>query len=178
MNPTLERIQFPLGKFDVTARIHDEALPGLIKALAEAPAQLRAAVAGLTEAQLDTPYRPEGWTIRQVVHHLPDSHMNSVLRMKWALTEDEPMIKTYEEQLWAELPDARTAPVELSLRLLDALHARWVFLLNSLTPDQLQRCFRHPELGKISNRIAIAFYAWHGRHHIAHITSLRGRMGW
>lgn len=178
MSETLEQLRFPVGKFNVSASPRDEELPGFIREIAEAPARLREAVAGLDESRLDSPYRPDGWTVRQVVHHLPDSHMNSLLRIKWALTEDEPMIKTYEEQRWAELPDGRSAPPELSLALLTALHARWVFLLNSLTPEQLLRCFRHPELGKVSVRVAIAFYAWHGRHHIAHITSLRERMGW
>lgn len=178
MSDTLEQLRFPVGKFDVAARVRDEELPGFIGEIAQAPALLRAAVSGLSEAQLETPYRPEGWTVRQVVHHLPDSHMNSLIRMKLALTEDEPMIKTYEEQLWAELPDGRSAPVGLSLRLLDALHARWVYMLEALGPGQLPRCFRHPQLGGVSVRVAIAFYAWHGRHHIAHITSLRRREGW
>jgi hypothetical protein len=178
MTLSLERLRFPVGPFDVTARVPDDRVPALIDEIAQAPSQLRAAVAGLTEEQLDTPYRPDGWTVRQVVHHLPDSHMNSLLRMKWALTEDEPMIKTYAEQLWAQLADGRSAPVDLSLGLLDALHARWVYLLESLSPEQLQRCFRHPEMGRISIRVAIAFYAWHGRHHIAHISSLREREGW
>lgn len=176
--PTLEALKFPIGPFDVTAHVSREQLPGLIDEIAEAPAQLRAAVKGLTEGQLDTPYRPEGWTVRQVSHHLVDSHMNSIIRMKWALTEDEPTIKTYDEVRWAELADSKSAPIELAVSGLAGIHARWVVLLRSLTPEQINRCFVHPEMGKISNRVAIAFYAWHGRHHIAHVTALREREGW
>lgn len=174
---TLEQLRFPIGEFDVKTRVADEQLPALIEEIAAAPAQLREAVAGLNDRQLDTPYRPGGWTARQVVHHLADSHMNSIIRIKWALTEDEPMIKPYFEERWAELADSRTAPVDVSLRLLESLHERWAILLNSLSSEQIDRRFRHPEMGKISIRIAIAFYAWHGRHHIAHIVSLREREG-
>lgn len=174
----LEALKFPIGPFDVKQRVETRRLPSLVNEITQAPAQLREAVKRLDDEQLDTPYRPEGWTARQVVHHLADSHMNSIIRMKWALTEDEPMIKPYFEERWAELADSRSAPVEVSLRLLESLHERWAILLNSLSPEQIDCCFRHPEMGKISIRIAIAFYAWHGRHHIAHITSLREREGW
>jgi hypothetical protein len=174
----MERLRFPIGPFDVAAPVADADLGALIGEIESAPNILRGAVDGLTPAQLDTAYRPDGWTVRQVVHHLADSHMNSLLRIKWALTEDEPLIKTYDERRWAELADGRTAPVDLSLRLLEGLHDRWVYLLRALGPDELNRGFRHPELGKISVRVAIAFYAWHGRHHTAHITALRARERW
>lgn len=172
---TLEQLRFPLGEFDVKTRVTDEQLPTLIGEIANAPAQLREALEPLNDDQLDTPYRPGGWTARQVVHHLADSHMNSIIRIKWALTEDEPMIKPYFEERWAELTDSRTAPVDVSLRLLESLHERWAILLNSLSPGEVGRCFRHPEMGRISLRVAIAFYAWHGRHHIAHIMSVGER---
>ncbi len=174
----LERLKFPIGPFDVKAGVSDDQLPLFIEEIASAPAQLRAAVEGLTEAQLDSPYRPEGWTVRQVSHHLVDSHMNSIIRMKWALTEDAPTIKTYYEERWAELADSKTAPIEIALKNLGAIHERWVYLLNSMTGEPMKRCFVHPEMGRISNRVAVAFYAWHGRHHVAHVTSLRQREGW
>ena len=144
----------------------------------EHPAELRAAVHGLSPEQLDTPYRLEGWTVRQVVHHLPDSHMNSFIRFKLALTEEEPTIKPYDEDLWARLGDVRNTPVEVSLRLLESLHQRWVVLLRSLGDEDWPRKFRHPELGVMSLERNLALYAWHGRHHVAHITALRERMGW
>jgi uncharacterized damage-inducible protein DinB len=139
---------------------------------------MRTAVAGLSDEQLNTPYRPAGWTVRQVVHHVPESHMNSYVRFKLALTEEEPTIKPYFEDRWAQLDDANQAPVGLSLDLLDALHGRWVWFLRSLKDADFQRTFRHPELGTVSLDRNIALYAWHGRHHVAHITSLRERMGW
>ena len=141
------------------------------------PAKLKAAVGGLNDRQLDTPYRPGGWTVRQVVHHLPDSHLNSFVRFKLALTEEEPTIKPYDEARWAELADSK-APIELSLPLLENLHERWVLLLNSLTPADWQRKFRHPERGPMTLTDNLQIYAWHGRHHVAHITALRERNGW
>jgi uncharacterized damage-inducible protein DinB len=138
---------------------------------------MRAAVAGLTEQQLDTPYRAGGWTVRQVVHHVPESHMNSYVRFKLALTEDDPVIKPYDEVLWAKLADAY-APIEGSLALLDALHQRWVPLLESMKDGDFERTFRHPELGPVRLDQNLALYAWHGKHHVAHITALRDRMGW
>jgi hypothetical protein len=138
---------------------------------------MREAVTGLNDAQLDTPYRPGGWTVRQVVHHVPDSHMNAYIRLKLALTEDTPVIKTYEESLWAQLADAR-APIEDSLVLLERLHRRWDLLLGSMAPGDFARRFRHPELGAMSIDELISLYAWHGRHHVAHVTTLRERMGW
>ncbi len=133
---------------------------------------------GLTPAQLDTPYRPGGWTVRQVVHHVPESHMNAYVRFKLALTEDEPVIKPYDEARWAMLPDIAVAPVEASLALLEALHLRWVALLESMTNAEFTRRFQHPELGPVRLDQSLASYAWHGRHHVAHITSLRQRMAW
>ena len=171
-------IRYPIGKFDGRSDLRDDERPALIKQIAEAPANLRAAVRGLTESQLDTPYRPDGWTVRQVVHHLPDSHMNAYVRFRLALTEHEPTIKPYEEKLWAELFDARTAPVEASLQLLESLHKRWVILLESMKPSDFLRKFNHPENGLMKLDRLLALYAWHGRHHVAHITSLRERMGW
>lgn len=153
-------------------------LATFVDQIAETPPRVRAAVAGLNDAQLDTPYRPDGWTVRQVVHHVPDSHMNSYVRFRLALTEDAPVVKPYEEARWAELHDARTMPIEPSLELLDSLHARWVPLLRSLTEGDWKRIFRHPDLGPVRLEQNAALYAWHGRHHVAHITRLRERMGW
>ncbi|HLY75736.1 MAG TPA: putative metal-dependent hydrolase [Planctomycetota bacterium] len=149
-----------------------------LKDLAGGVTLLRQAVKGLTPVQLDTPYRPGGWTLRQVVHHLPDSHMNGYIRCRMALTEDLPRIKTYDEGRWAELEDARLGPLEVSFRLLDAIHLRWGALFRSLTEDDWKRAYVHPEDGKTTLDGALALYAWHLRHHTAHITSLRGRMSW
>lgn len=171
-------LSYPIGKFQYDQPLTEDGLYECITQIAQAPAKLRDAVAGLSDPQLDTPYRPGGWTVRQVVHHLPDSHMISYGRFRLALTEDQPAIKPFFEDLWAELPDARSAPVDLSLTLLDALHKRWVLLLRSLTPEQLDRTFDHAALGLVPLHKNIALYAWHGRHHLAHITSLRERMKW
>jgi uncharacterized damage-inducible protein DinB len=148
-----------------------------IRQIAELPARLRAAVAGLTDAQLDTPYRPDGWTVRQVAHHVADSHINAYVRLKLGLTESEPLIKTYEEALWANLPDSR-APIGHSLDLLEALHRRWVLLLEQTPAADLARTVRHPDLGLVRLEQLMALYAWHGPHHVAHVTGLRERMGW
>ena len=169
---------FPVGRFVAPEAITSADRERFLVEIEETPARLRAAVSGLTEAQLDTPYRDGGWTVRQVVHHLPDSHLNSYTRFRLALTEDEPTIRPYQEDRWAELPDARTAPVEISLALLESLHRRWVLLLRSLTPEQWALRFRHPDLGTVPLERNLALYAWHGRHHVAHITSLRERRGW
>jgi uncharacterized damage-inducible protein DinB len=171
--------RYPIGPFRYQGGADQHQREQWIGEIASAPGYLRAAVAGLSPAQLDTPYREKGWTVRQVVHHLPDSHVNAYTRIKLALTEDEPTIKPYEEARWAELPDARSGPVELSLTLLECLHRRWVLLLRELTPDDFRRRFRHPEHGRtIELEEVLAMYAWHGRHHVAQITSLRSRMGW
>jgi hypothetical protein len=171
--------RYPVGTFvPPAAPLSPEQREVLIREIEDAPAKLRAAVGGLSEAQLDTPYREGGWTVRQVVHHVPDSHVNSYVRFRLAVTEDEPTIRPYMEDRWAELPDARTAPVELSLTLLETLHRRWTILLRSFDEAQWRRTFRHPDLGTVSLERNLALYAWHGRHHVAHVTSLRGRMGW
>ncbi len=176
-------LQYPIGKF-AWGRTGEGLLASeaerqqWLADIEETPARLRAAVSGLTEAQLDTPYRPGGWTVRQVVHHLADSHVNSYVRFRLALTEDEPTIKPYEQQLWADLPDARTAPAEISLTLLDSLHRRWVLLLRSLAPEGFARALKHPELGRVTLEKYLALYAWHGKHHVAHITNLRECSGW
>jgi hypothetical protein len=171
-------LRYPVGKFQFEGNLDSKQRQALIEQIAAAPDQMRSAVQGLSEKQLDTPYRPEGWTVRQVVHHVPESHMNSYIRFKLAITEDEPTIKPYFEDRWAQLEDAHTAPVELSLDLLSTLHKRWVWFLKSLKDDDFKRLFRHPELGTVSLDKNIALYAWHGRHHVAHITSLRERLGW
>jgi uncharacterized damage-inducible protein DinB len=171
--------RYPIGPFRFQGDADQHHREQWIGEIAAAPGHLRAAVAGLNPAQLDTPYRDQGWTVRQVVHHLPDSHLNAYTRIKLALTEDEPTIKPYEEARWAELSDGRTAPVEVSLTLLECLHRRWVLLLRELRPADLRRRFRHPEHGRtMAIEEVLAMYAWHGRHHVAQITSLRSRMGW
>ena len=149
-----------------------------IEQIAQTPDCLRAAIAGLNAEQLDTAYREGGWTVRQVVHHLPDGHMNAYVRFKLALTEQEPIVKTYDEALWAALPDARLAGVDVSLVLLDALHRRWVILLHAVRPDDFVRRINHPERGVISLDWLLGEMAWHGAHHVAHITSLRERLAW
>jgi uncharacterized damage-inducible protein DinB len=171
-------LRFPIGRFKMDEDVTEDQRPRLLDDIAEAPARLRAAVSGLSHEQLDTPYRDGGWTVRQVVHHVSDSHLNSYIRFRLALTEEEPTIKTYHEDKWAELYDARTAPIELSLALLESLHERWGLLLKSLTPADWDRTLRHPDLGVVSLNKNVGLYAWHGKHHVAHITSLRERMGW
>jgi uncharacterized damage-inducible protein DinB len=174
----MEDLRYPVGKFNFQEDLSEAQIKQAIDDIAEAPAKLRAAVGGLTDAQLDTPYREGGWTARQVVHHVVDSHLNSYIRFRLALTEDEPTIKPYDEGEWAELVDAKTAPVDLSLAILDPLHQRWVTLLRSLAPEDFKRQFRHPELGTVTLEKNLGLYAWHGKHHTAHITALREREGW
>jgi hypothetical protein len=172
-------LRYPIGNFTYDGAMTDARRAECIARIAAAPGRLRAAVAGLDDAQLDTPYRPGGWTVRQVIHHVPDSHLNAYTRIRLALTEDTPTIKPYEEARWAELPDARTMPVDVSLALLDGLHGRWVALLQRLGPGDGARQFRHPEYGRlITIDELVAMYAWHGEHHVAHVTGLRERMGW
>ncbi len=171
-------LRYPIGPFTRVATLTPEQRATCIEQVAAAPAQLRRAVTGLTAAQLDTPYRPGGWTVRQVAHHVPDSHMNAYLRFKLGLTEEAPAIKTYEEKDWARTPEVAATPVEVSLALLDALHVRWVTLLRAMTPADFQRTIKHPEWGTPSLDTMLALYAWHGRHHTAHVTALRERMGW
>jgi hypothetical protein len=171
-------LRFPVGQFKLPESVTAAERAAFVEQIAETPANLRAAVRGLTDSQLDTAYRPGGWTVRQVIHHVPDSHLNSYTRFRLALTEEEPTIKPYREDQWAELPDARAMPVEVSLQLLESLHTRWVTLLRSLSDEQWKRAFRHPELGVVTLEQKAAMYAWHGRHHAAHITGLRERRGW
>ncbi|MCY3745350.1 MAG: putative metal-dependent hydrolase [Acidobacteria bacterium] len=168
-------LRFPIGDFADPGVITEDHLGTWLKDLAALPGDLRRTVTPLDDAQLDTPYRPGGWTVRQVVHHLPDSHLNCFLRFRWALTEDRPVIKPYDEAAVAELPDYRSAPVGHSLDLLDTLHARWVDLIQSLTWDQLQRTFVNPESGEGSLARMVGVYAWHGRHHLAHIEQALAR---
>jgi len=174
-----EDLRYPIGRFSFDGSATPQLRERWIGEIAATPGALRAAVTELTPSQLDTPYRDQGWTVRQVVHHVPDSHLNAYTRTKLALTEDEPVIKPYNEARWAELPDVRATPVETSLALLESLHRRWVLLLRSLGPVELGRRFRHPEYDRTMGLDEmLALYAWHGRHHVAHITSLRSRMGW
>jgi uncharacterized damage-inducible protein DinB len=170
--------RYPVGKFDRTVEPTPERRREWIGAIAETPAHFRAAVQGLSDEQLDTPYRDGGWTVRQLAHHVPDSHMNALIRFKLGLTEDNPLIKTYDEARWAELEDVRATPVETSLRTLELLHERWVNLLRSMTDEQWARTIQHPEWGPMRLETMLALYAWHGRHHVAHVTRLRDRMGW
>jgi uncharacterized damage-inducible protein DinB len=171
-------LRYPLGEFNYSGEQTAEERRRAIDEIEATPVRLRAAVQGLSPQQLDTPYRPGGWTVRQVVHHVPDSHLNAYTRFKLALTEDEPTIKPYDEARWAELADVRTAPLGVSFRLLEALHQRWVLLLRSLRPEDFRRTLRHPERGVMNLDQTLCYYAWHGRHHVAHISSLRERMGW
>jgi len=171
-------VRYPIGRFNRPDSLDDAQRRRAIDAIAAAPAELRAAVAGLSDAQLDTPYRPGGWTVRQVVHHVPDSHLNAYVRFKLGLTEDEPTIKPYEEARWAELPDSLETPVETSLVLLERLHDRWVRLLRWMTAEHFARRIRHPEMGVLRLDQVLALYEWHGKHHVGHVTSLRERMGW
>lgn len=170
-------LRYPIGEFnreiEVTPALHRE----WIDQITACPGLVHKAVEGLSDRQLDTPYRPGGWTVRQTVHHIPDSHLNSYIRFKLALTEDNPVIRPYYEDRWAELPDSRM-PIDISLDLLENIHTRWVNLLNSLSDEDCARKLRHPDTGEWTVGEFIGLYAWHGRHHTAHITSLRDRLGW
>jgi len=175
----MDEIRYPIGKYHFQPGVTDAQRRAWIDEIAEVPAELGAAVAGLSAAQLDTPYRPGGWTVRQVVHHLPDSHMNAYIRFKLALTEELPTVKPYDETRWAELSDGRAAPVETSLALMSGLHQRWVMFLRDLSPEDFARAFFHPEHQRaMPLDEVLGVYAWHGRHHVAQITSLRQRMQW
>ena len=174
----LTALQYPIGKFKFDDNIDSEKRNNFILEIESTPAKLRQAVKGLTDKQLDTQYRPDGWTVRQVVHHIPDSHLNAYVRMKLALTQEEPTICAYDEKEWAKLNDVFHTPIEVSLNLLESLHKRWIVLLKSLNENDCKRKFNHPEAGIRTVDWLIALYAWHGNHHIAHITSLRERMGW
>jgi hypothetical protein len=177
-NPQENDLKFPVGHYQAPTTVSAEQRAGWIEEMANLPAKLKKAVAGLNDSQLDTPYRPGGWTVRQVVHHLPDSHLNSYTRFRLALTENSPLIKPYEEAAWAELNDARTAPIASSLTLLEGLHARFVLLLRSMTEADFAKTFTHPELGQKRLDWTLGLYAWHSLHHVAHINNLRSREGW
>jgi DinB family protein len=178
-NSELEQLKYPIGKFDCPNNITQEQINSWISILEHFPNRLEKLVDDLSDNQLDTPYRPEGWTIRQVVHHLADSHLHSYIRFKWTLTENLPVIKAYEEKDWAELPDAKTAPIEMSLNHLKAIHYKLVYLLKSLTIDNLNKCFIHPETNQeVVLKHNIGIYAWHSNHHFAHIENLLKREGW
>jgi len=170
--------RYPIGKYAMPAEVTPSKRAEAIREIASAPEKVRAAVVGLNDTQLDTPYREGGWTVRQVVHHLADSHMNAYMRWRLALTETEPTIKPYEESAWAKLEDAAHAPIEVSLRLLEPLHERWVRLLRSIKQDEFARTFRHPEHGVRTLDWMLFLYSWHGNHHTAHITELRKQKGW
>jgi hypothetical protein len=169
---------YPIGKFEAPLHYDDASREDYIAQMAAAPGAMRAAVEGLDAVQLDTPYRVGGWTVRQVVHHVPDSHLNAYIRFKLALTEEEPTIRPYDQALWAQLPEALAGPIGFSLDLLESLHERWVACIRALPSGSFARKFRHPELGLMSLDQQLALYAWHGRHHLAQITSLAARAGW
>lgn len=171
-------LRYPVGKFTPDDNPTPESRAQHIEQLASLPGQMRQAVNGLTPEQLDTPYRDGGWTVRQVVHHVPDSHLNAYVRFKLALTENIPTIKPYDEAAWAKLKDSELTPIDVSLTLLDAVHTRWVTLLRTLKPDDFAKKFNHPELGVQTLDRTLAMYSWHSRHHLAHITTLRERMKW
>jgi uncharacterized damage-inducible protein DinB len=171
-------LQYPIGKFHRHGELTDELRHGYIEHVERLPERMRGAVNDLNDRQLDTPYRPGGWTVRQVVHHVADSHMNAYVRFKLTLTEDAPQIKPYAEAKWAELPDSKLG-VAVSLSLLDHLHHRWVTLLRAMTPAEYARTMRHPDWSKpMALDDSLALYAWHGKHHVAHVTNLRAREGW
>ncbi len=173
-----DELRYPIGTFEAPPSVSSEDRRLWIQQIAELPFMLRRAVDGLDESQLDTPYREGGWTVRQVVHHIPDSHMNAYIRFRWSLTEDAPRIKSYDQDRWAELRDARSAPIELSLALTHSLHERWVYLLRAMSEEEWDRGFEHPDSGPYPLIRALGMYAWHGRHHLAQITMLRERKGW
>ena len=178
MTSSINDLRFPTGKFAFDPDLTDDKRRRSIDAIRRTPAALRAAVAGLSDTQLDTQYREGGWTVRQVVHHVPESHANAWVRFKLALTEDAPTIKPYNEDAWVKLPDVIGAPIASSLTLLEALHDRWVTLLDVMKPDDFTRPLTHPERGPITLDLLLQIYAWHGPHHTAHVTRLRERNGW
>ena len=172
-------LRYPVGKFTPLVTYTAELRRQFLAQIAACPTEIRRAVAGLSAAQLDTPYREGGWTLRQVVHHLPDSHINAYIRHKLAVTEEQPTIRPYEEAAWAELSDGRSGDIEVSLTLLAALHERWGRFLSSLPPDSFERSFLHPDIpGPVTLDKSVAMYAWHGRHHVAHVDALRRSNSW
>lgn len=170
-------LRYPVGEFTMPASVTAAMRADAIAAITTLPAKMRDAVRGLSDAQLDTPYRPGGWTVRQVVHHVADSHINAFVRLKLALTEENPTVKPYDEKAFANLPDQRL-PVDVSLSLLEGLHVRWTAVLNTLAPEQFARPLYHPEIGAITVDYLVQTYGWHSRHHLAHLTRLREREGW
>ena len=178
-NKELERLKYPIGQFECPINISEAQIESWISILEHFPTRLENLVKDLSDEQIDTSYRPKGWTVRQVIHHLSDSHHHSYIRFKWALTEDKPVIKYYYEQLWAELPDAKTGPIQMSLDHLKAVHAKLVYLLKGLNKDELNKSFIHPEHNdEVSLKKNIVNYAWHSNHHYAHIENLLKREGW
>ncbi|WP_407312396.1 YfiT family bacillithiol transferase [Desulfosporosinus sp. SB140] len=173
----MDKLRYPIGQFNMAEDVAVDQIENLIRQIESLPGLLIESVRDLSNEQLDSPYRPGGWTIRQVVHHIADSHMNAYIRFKLALTEDIPTIKPFNEALWAELEDARTLPVDVSLKLIETLHNRWVVLLRSLSTTELNREFRHPDAGVLSLKKTIGLYAWHGHHHLAHIKNFRKSIG-
>ena len=172
-------LSYPIGSFERPEKITKSNLKTWIKDIENLPKQLKKATDGLTDTQLDTPYRDGGWTVRQLIHHVADSHTNAYIRTKWTLTENKPTIKAYDEKAWAEQEDSKTASITLSLTLLAAMHKRWVVALKALQPADFERAFIHPETQQeIPIKVLLALYSWHGRHHTSHVTSLRERMGW
>jgi hypothetical protein len=174
----LETLQYPIGRSPRNIESSSQNRDEWLRTIEDTPGEVRRVVSGLTDVQLATPYRPGGWTVRQVVHHYADDHLNSYVRFKLALTEEQPAIKPYGEALWAELPDARQGPIEPSLTLLAALHQRWVQAWRALTPSDWLRTFHHPKRGPVSLENLAALYAWHGKHHVAQVRALRTRSGW
>jgi len=175
----LEQLKYPIGKCTVPSTVSDDLLRRFINDIRYLPSLVEITVQNLDADQLNTPYRPEGWTVAQVVHHLADSHMNAYTRFKLALTEDNPVVKPYEEHLWAELPDVSNTPINISITLLHALHTRWVNTLDNLTEEQWQRTFSHPVNKTVSSlRVTAGVYSWHGRHHVAQIENLKERNNW
>lgn len=179
MDKELNALKYPIGKFNPLMKVTDNLLKEWVSTIEELPSKLTELVSNFSIEQLDTPYRPGGWTVRQTLHHLGDSHANSYIRFKWALTEDTPLIKVYDEAKWAELSDSKNAPISLALDFLQALHAKWVYLIKGLNEENLDARFIHPDSGKkISLRKTIGMYAWHSAHHFAHIQNLVKREGW
>lgn len=173
-----EDLRYPIGNFNPPQEISAETRQSFIKTIEELPSKFREAVNKLSDEQLETPYRPEGWTVRQLVHHVADSHMNSFCRFKLGLSEETPTIKTYDEAAWAEMADSKDVPIGLSLNILDGVHARWEKLLNSMSKEDFQKKIFHPERGEITLDSLLALYDWHSKHHTAHVTKLRERNGW
>ena len=175
----IEQLKYPIGKFDIPQHITSEEIKKWITDISELPEKLNKAVRSLSKEQLDTPYRPEGWTLKQLVHHIADSHMSALLRFKWSLTEDEPTIKAYDEKAFADLYDSKFTPVEISLNFISALHAKWLILLENMSATDFERSFVHPQTGsRFKLKEILGHYSWHGKHHYAHLENLLKRKGW